>query len=71
MRVRRIYYSIPNTDSNTNHIFLVDRASGKMPQAVREALIEVFQAQGDLPRKEAEKELLDMEMEGRYKQETW
>ncbi|KAI9803045.1 MAG: NAPDH-dependent diflavin reductase [Phylliscum demangeonii] len=46
-------------------------SSGKMPQAVREALIEVFQEQGAIEREEAEKELLRMEKDGRYKQETW
>lgn len=42
-----------------------------MPQAVREALIEVFQARGGLDRARAEAYLLKMEKEGRYKQETW
>ncbi|KAI9793689.1 MAG: NAPDH-dependent diflavin reductase [Peltula sp. TS41687] len=46
-------------------------SSGKMPQAVREALIEVFQSQGAVEREDAEKQLLAMEKEGRYKQETW
>ena len=42
-----------------------------MPQAVREALIEVFQAEGSLSREDAENYLLTMEKEARYKQETW
>lgn len=42
-----------------------------MPQAVREALIEVFQSRGAVGRDDAEKQLLTMEKEGRYKQETW
>ena len=46
-------------------------SSGKMPQAVREALIEVFQGQGSLDREGAEAYLLKMEKEGRYKQDTW
>lgn len=46
-------------------------ASGKMPQAVREALIEVFQKEGTVDRASAEKYLMSMEKEGRYKQETW
>ncbi|KAI9885183.1 MAG: hypothetical protein M1823_003022 [Watsoniomyces obsoletus] len=46
-------------------------SSGKMPQAVREALIEVFQGRGGIDRPGAEAYLLKMEKEGRYKQETW
>lgn len=46
-------------------------SSGKMPQAVREALIEVFQSEGAMERAAAEAYLLSMEKEGRYKQETW
>ena len=46
-------------------------SSGKMPQAVREALIEVFQSEGAMERVAAEAYLLSMEKEGRYKQETW
>lgn len=46
-------------------------SSGRMPQAVREALIEVFEEQGGLGREEAERYLLSMESEGRYRQETW
>lgn len=42
-----------------------------MPQAVREALIEVCQANGDMSREEAEAYLAGMEKSGRYKQETW
>lgn len=52
-------------------------SSGKMPQAVREALIEVF-ALGGMPmngqpytRAQAEEYLIGMEKSGRYKQETW
>ena len=52
-------------------------SSGRMPLAVREALIECFQhgAAGDgvegFTRKEAEAYLVEMERIGRYKQETW
>jgi sulfite reductase alpha subunit-like flavoprotein len=46
-------------------------SSGKMPQAVREALIECFQKHGSLSREEAEGYLAEMEKNGRYKQETW
>ncbi|KKK26546.1 hypothetical protein ARAM_002953 [Aspergillus rambellii] len=51
-------------------------SSGRMPQAVREALIESFQFGGDVDtqrfsRREAEEYLVGMEKTGRYKQETW
>jgi len=42
-----------------------------MPQAVREALIEVFQQEGNQSREDAEAYLVGMEKSGRYKQETW
>lgn len=53
----------------SNGIVYICGSSGKMPQAVREALIEVFQTK--LDRSAAEAYLLAMEKEGRYKQETW
>lgn len=49
-------------------------SSGKMPQAVREALIEIFQGLDQTiisSRDAAENYLIQMEKEGRYKQETW
>ncbi|BFZ59483.1 NAPDH-dependent diflavin reductase [Saitoella coloradoensis] len=56
-------------------------SSGKMPQAVREALIEIFQRgihlergedlSGSGARDEAEAVLVEMEKKGRYLQETW
>ena len=53
----------------SNGIVYICGSSGKMPQAVREALIEVFQTGMD--REAAEAYLLGMEKAGRYKQETW
>lgn len=47
------------------------RSSGKMPQAVREAIISVFEVEGKLPREEAEAHLVGLEKSGRYQQETW
>ncbi|KAJ5702444.1 hypothetical protein N7488_009992 [Penicillium malachiteum] len=52
-------------------------SSGRMPQAVREALIESFQNGGaplagqPYSRAQAEEYLVNMEKIGRYKQETW
>lgn len=68
MRVRDHHLEI---DCIYSPLKLFHRSSGKMPQAVREALIEVFQTHGVIEREDAEKQLLSMEKEGRYKQETW
>jgi len=46
-----------------------------MPQAVREALVEVLEHGGaegrGMEREEAERYLAGMEREGRFQQETW
>ncbi|KAH9866683.1 hypothetical protein J1614_008376, partial [Plenodomus biglobosus] len=57
--------------ANHNGIIYICGSSGKMPQAIREALIECFQEHGKLDREEAEKYLAAMEKAGRYRQETW
>jgi sulfite reductase alpha subunit-like flavoprotein len=56
---------------NKNGIVYICGSSGKMPQAIREALIEVFQSHGQSDREAAETYLVAMEKSGRYKQETW
>ncbi|RYN82153.1 NADPH-dependent diflavin oxidoreductase 1 [Alternaria alternata] len=52
-------------------ILYICGSSGKMPQAVREALIEAFQGHGSMDREGAEDYLVSMEKSGRYRQETW
>ncbi|KAG9189371.1 hypothetical protein G6011_06239 [Alternaria panax] len=52
-------------------ILYICGSSGKMPQAVREALIEAFQEHGGMDREAAENYLVGMEKGGRYRQETW
>jgi sulfite reductase alpha subunit-like flavoprotein len=52
-------------------IVYVCGSSGKMPQAVRDALVKAFQQAGSLDRTAAEGYLVTMEKEGRYRQETW
>ena len=52
-------------------IVYVCGSSGKMPQAVRLAMTEVFKKCGSMPQGVAEDYLQSMEKEGRYKQETW
>lgn len=46
-------------------------SSGKMPIAVRAALVVAFQEGGSMDHQSAEEYLEQMEKEGRYKQETW
>ena len=46
-------------------------SSGKMPVAVRKALVDVFRAEGGMGEEEAERVLEGMERRGRYVQETW
>jgi sulfite reductase alpha subunit-like flavoprotein len=57
--------------ANKNGVVYICGSSGKMPQAIREALIEVFQRHSEMERDEAEAYLVGMEKSGRYKQETW
>ena len=52
-------------------IIYVCGSSGKMPLAVRDVLVEIFQRFGNLDQAKAELYLTTMEKEGRYKQETW
>ncbi|KAI8942098.1 hypothetical protein NX059_000193 [Plenodomus lindquistii] len=56
---------------NHNGIVYICGSSGKMPQAIREALIESFQGHGSMEREEAEKYLAALEKGGKYRQETW
>lgn len=46
-------------------------SSGKMPVAVRGALVDVFRREGNMGEEEAEEALRGMEGRGRYMQETW
>jgi sulfite reductase alpha subunit-like flavoprotein len=57
--------------ANKGGLVYICGSSGKMPQAVREALIEAFGKHGNLSRDDAEAYLVAMEKSGRYKQETW
>lgn len=64
---RKVYDAIVNKSG----IIYICGSSGKMPQAVREALIEGFQEHGELSREDAEAYLVALEKSGRYRQETW
>ncbi|KAF2763463.1 sulfite reductase flavo protein alpha-component [Pseudovirgaria hyperparasitica] len=69
--IRKYAHQVFSAVDTNDGLVYVCGSSGKMPQAVREALIEVFQQEGRFQRKEAELYLANMEKTGRYKQETW
>ncbi|PVI06366.1 riboflavin synthase domain-like protein [Periconia macrospinosa] len=69
--VRQQSRNVYNALGEQAGIVYICGSSGKMPQAVREALIEVFQKETSMPREDAEAYLVGMEKSGRYKQETW
>ena len=69
--VRQQSASVYDALAKRGGIVYICGSSGKMPQAVREALIEAFQTHGSLSREDAEAYLVGMEKTGRYKQETW
>ena len=52
-------------------IVFVCGSSGKMPQAVREALIFAMEKEGPMDRPTAQAYMQSLEREDRYKQETW
>ncbi|KAK4692820.1 hypothetical protein P7C71_g4459, partial [Lecanoromycetidae sp. Uapishka_2] len=52
-------------------IIYVCGSSGKMPQAVRAALVDVYVSHGKMENQAAQECIEAMEKEGRYKQETW
>jgi len=55
------------------HILTIPRfsSSGKMPIAVREALVDVLRDEGNTQQESAEDVMKAMEKKGRYLQETW
>ncbi|KAL6718659.1 NAPDH-dependent diflavin reductase [Lecanora helva] len=54
-----------------NGLIYVCGSSGKMPQAVRAALVKVFEESGQMSHDVANEYLERIEEQGRYKQETW
>lgn len=67
---RGLFYELLHDRSGSVYIC---GSSGRMPQALREALVESFEhaPEGAFDRKGAEEYLQGMEKSGRYKQETW
>ena len=46
-------------------------SSGKMPQGVKDSVVEIIRAEEGISREEAARKLAVIEKEGRWKQETW
>jgi sulfite reductase alpha subunit-like flavoprotein len=54
-----------------NGALFISGSSGKMPQAVKDAFIEIIQSEQGITREEALKVHATLEKQGRWKQETW
>jgi sulfite reductase alpha subunit-like flavoprotein len=52
-------------------VLFISGSSGKMPQGVKEAVIDIIMTEQGISREEAVKVLADIERQGRWKQETW
>ena len=64
----KLVYQLLHDDGG---IVFVCGSSGKMPLAVREALVDAFITEGAMTRNTAESYLANIEKQGRYRQETW
>jgi len=70
---------IISRDAKTIYDYLIRRkgalfisgSSGKMPQAVKEAIIEIMEKEQRIEREEAVHIQSNLEKQGRWKQETW
>jgi sulfite reductase alpha subunit-like flavoprotein len=54
-----------------NGALFISGSSGKMPQGVKEAVIEIFRVEMGITREEAHEVHAALEKQGRWKQETW
>jgi len=52
-------------------MLFISGSSGKMPQGVKEAIIEVIKSEQGITREEAKQLHAALEKQGRWKQETW
>jgi len=52
-------------------MFFISGSSGKMPQAVKEAIIEIIRSEEGITKEEAQDLQASLERQGRWKQETW
>ena len=69
--IRQQADSVHDLLHNGGGLVYVCGSSGKMPVAVRAALVDVFKDAGNMEQKDAETYMVALEKEGRFKQETW
>jgi sulfite reductase alpha subunit-like flavoprotein len=54
-----------------NGVLFISGSSGKMPQGVKEAVIEIIRLEEGITKERAQQIHADLEKQGRWKQETW
>jgi len=54
-----------------NGVLYISGSSGKMPQGVKEAIVEILCAEERIEKESAMDKLLMLQKEGRFMQETW
>jgi sulfite reductase alpha subunit-like flavoprotein len=56
---------------NRNGVLFISGSAGKMPQAVKEAVIEIIRIEQGITKEQAQEVHAKVEKQGRWKQETW
>jgi sulfite reductase alpha subunit-like flavoprotein len=56
---------------NRNGALFISGSSGRMPQGIKDAFVEIVQTEQGVTREEAQKIHASLEKKGRWKQETW
>jgi sulfite reductase alpha subunit-like flavoprotein len=54
-----------------NGALFISGSSGKMPQGVKESVIEIISMEQEISKEQAKEVLAKLENQGRWKQETW
>ena len=54
-----------------NGVLYISGSSGKMPQGIKASIIEIISAQEGTTKEEASQVQVNLERQGRWKQETW
>ena len=54
-----------------NGALFISGSAGKMPQAIKETVIQIIESEQSITREEAQEVHSKLEKQGRWKQETW
>ena len=54
-----------------NGSLFISGSSGKMPQGIKESVIEIISTEQDISKEQAQEVHAKLERQGRWKQETW